>query len=69
MIEIRWTTQAADDLQAIHDFIERDSPRYALLIAEDILAGIDNRIVYQVTDMILILTIFRVSRRFPSNLK
>ena len=42
MIDIRWTTQAADDLQAIYDFIERDSPRYALLIAEDILAGIDN---------------------------
>ncbi|HEU4510037.1 MAG TPA: type II toxin-antitoxin system RelE/ParE family toxin [Pyrinomonadaceae bacterium] len=96
MIEIRWTSQAADDLQAIFDFIERDSPRYALVIVEDILAGIDNlsqfpllgrvvpererndtrelikppyRIVYEVTEIILILTIFRVSRSFPSDLK
>jgi addiction module RelE/StbE family toxin len=39
--EVRWTPQAADDLQAIHDFIERDSPHYALVVVEDLLAAID----------------------------
>ena len=41
MTEVRWTPQAADDLQAIYDFIERDSPHYAQVIVEDILAAID----------------------------
>ena len=41
MTEVRWTPQAADDLQAIYDFIGRDSPHYAQVIVEDILAAID----------------------------
>ena len=41
MIEVRWTPQAADDLEAIYDFIARDSPHYAQLTAEKILAAID----------------------------
>ena len=41
MTEVRWTPQAADDLQAIYDFIARDSPYYAQLTVEDILAAID----------------------------
>lgn len=41
MIEVRWTPQAADDLQAIYEFIERDSPHYAQMIVEDLLAAID----------------------------
>ena len=41
MIEVRWTPQAADDLQAIHDFIARDSPRYARAEVERILAAVD----------------------------
>lgn len=40
-MEVRWTPQAADDLQAIYDFIARDSPHYAQLTLEDILAAID----------------------------
>jgi toxin ParE1/3/4 len=31
---VRWTDQAADDLRAIREFIERDSPRYGRLVAE-----------------------------------
>lgn len=42
MTEVRWTTQAADDLQAICDFIARDSPQYAQLIVEGILAAVDS---------------------------
>jgi toxin ParE1/3/4 len=41
VIEVRWTPQAADDLEAIYDFIARDSPHYAQLTAEKILAAID----------------------------
>lgn len=41
MIEIRWTLQAADDLQAIYDYIARDSPHYAQLTVEKILSAID----------------------------
>jgi len=36
---VRWTPQAADDLQAIYDFIARDSPHYAQLTVEDLLAA------------------------------
>jgi len=94
--EVRWTTQAADDLQAIYDFIGRDSEQYAQVIVEGILAVIDNleqfpllgrtvpeksrddlrelikppyRIVYRVSEVIFILTIFRTSRMFPSSLE
>jgi toxin ParE1/3/4 len=38
---VRWTPQAADDLEAIYDFIARDSPHYAQLTIEGILAAID----------------------------
>jgi len=38
---VRWTPQAADDLQAIYDFIARYSPHYAQFTVEDILAVID----------------------------
>ena len=41
MTEVRWTPQAADDLQAIHDFIARDSLRYARAEIERILAAVD----------------------------
>ena len=41
MTSVRWTPQAADDLDAIYDFIARDSTHYAKLIVEDILSTID----------------------------
>ena len=42
MTEVRWTTQAADDLQSIYDFIARDSPQYAQLTIDGILAAVDS---------------------------
>lgn len=96
MTVVRWTPQAADDLQAIYDFSARDSPHYAQLTVEDILAAIDRlerfplmgrhvpersredlrelikppyRIGYRVSEVVKILTIFRASRLFPSELK
>ena len=41
MAEVRWTPQAADDLEAIANFIAVDSPQYASLFAIDILAAVD----------------------------
>lgn len=96
MTTVRWTPQAADDLEAIHDFIARDSPHYARVTVEGILSAIDRlrqfpllgrqvpestqedlrelikppyRIVYRPGEIIKILTIFRTSRLFPSDLK
>ncbi len=96
MTEVRWTPQAADDLQAIYDFIARDSPHYARVTIEGVLAAIDRleqfplmgrhvpersredlrelikppyRIVYRVSEVVKILTIFRASRLFPSELE
>ena len=41
MTRIRWTDEALDDLRAIHHFIEPDSPHYAALIVEEILAAVE----------------------------
>ena len=37
MDDVRWTPQAADDLEAIADFIGHDSPHYAGLFVMDVL--------------------------------
>ena len=34
MTRVRWTDQAVNDVAAIRQFIERDSPRYGRLVAE-----------------------------------
>jgi plasmid stabilization system protein ParE len=47
--EVRWIPQAANDLQAIYDFVGRDSPHYAQFIVEDILAAIDRKPLNTVT--------------------
>lgn len=96
MTRVRWTDQAVDDLQAIRQFIERDSPRYGRLVAErlyqatsrlevfprsgrivpelgrddlrEIIVG-EYRIVYRLEpDTVTLLTVFRSSRLFPTNL-
>ena len=41
MAEVRWTPQAADDLEAIADFIAGDSPQYARLFTMDVLAAVE----------------------------
>ena len=40
MAEIRWTPQAADDLEAIADFISEDSTHYAGLFVIDVLNAV-----------------------------
>jgi len=46
MVELRWTPQAADDLEAITNFIAADSPHYASLFAIDILASVERLQVF-----------------------
>jgi plasmid stabilization system protein ParE len=41
MAEVRWTPQAADDLEAVADFIATDSPHYARLFTMDVLAAVE----------------------------
>jgi len=38
---VRWTPQAADDLDAAAEYVARDSPHYASLFVERILDAID----------------------------
>jgi toxin ParE1/3/4 len=41
MAEIRWTLQAANDLEAIVEFIAADSRHYAQLLAINVLKAVD----------------------------
>jgi len=41
MAEVRWTPQAADDLESIADYIAKDSPHYARLFVIDVLKAIE----------------------------
>ena len=41
MVEIRWTEQAAEDLEAIAEFIASDSPHYASIFCIDVLAAVE----------------------------
>lgn len=41
MIAIRWAPQAANDLEAIREFIARYSPHYATLVCQRILVRIE----------------------------
>lgn len=41
MVEIRWTLQAADDLQSITEYIAADSTHYASLFAIDVVAAVE----------------------------
>jgi len=41
MAEVRWTAQAAEDLEVITDFIAADSVHYASLFAMDVLAAVE----------------------------
>ena len=41
MAELRWTPQAADDLEVATEFIARDSPRYASLFAMSVIQAVE----------------------------
>lgn len=41
MTAIRWTEQAIADLEAIRDYVARDSAKYATLLVERLIASLD----------------------------
>lgn len=41
MAEVKWTQQAADDLESITNFIAKDSVHYASLFAVDIIEAVE----------------------------
>ena len=40
-MKIRWSQQSLDDLSAIHDYIARDSERYAERFVERLIGAVD----------------------------
>ena len=78
MAEIKWTFQAAEDLESITDFITRDSLHYARLFVVDIFKAVDHlkkfpqsgRIVPELNDSTvreLILGNYRLVYRFKKD--
>jgi plasmid stabilization system protein ParE len=43
---LRWSPRSVDDLEAIHDFIARDSSRYADLVSRRIVAATERLIQF-----------------------
>jgi len=41
MAKIRWTNIALDDLQAIHEYVAKDSPKYADRLMDKIIERVD----------------------------
>jgi toxin ParE1/3/4 len=77
MAQVRWTPQAADDLDAIAEFITEDSPYFADLFVMDVLQAAERladfpelgRVVPEIGDRIireLILGNYRVIYRLGS---
>ena len=53
MTSVRWTPQASDDLQAIHDYIARDFEVYADAEARRILEAIDRLEAYPLSGRVV----------------
>ena len=79
MAEVRWTPQAADDLNAIAEFISRDSPHCSSLFVLDVLHAVDRliqfpnsgRVVPEISDPLvreLILGSYRIIYRVREDL-
>lgn len=79
MAQVKWTLQAADDLESITDFIAKDSHHYARLFAIDVLESVDllitfpksGRIVPELKDSAvreIILGNYRVIYRFKNQI-
>ena len=50
---VRWTNQAVVDLQAIREFITRDSPRYGRLVAERLFTATERLETFPVSGRIV----------------
>ena len=79
MAEVRWTPQAADDLDAIAEFISKDSPHHSSLFVLDVLQAVDRltefpksgRVVPEIDDPLVrevILGSYRIIYRVRNHL-
>ncbi len=79
MAEVRWTPQAADDLDSIAEFISQDSSQYSSLFVIDVLYAVDRlnqfpqagRVVPEINDKAireLILGSYRIIYRLRQDL-
>jgi len=46
MAEIRWTKQSLDDIEAIAEFIEKDSPAFARMFAKKVFEAVGRLALY-----------------------
>lgn len=46
MIVLRWTEQAVEDLEAIRDYVARDSEHYAALLVERLIGSLAQVVVF-----------------------
>jgi addiction module RelE/StbE family toxin len=53
MAHVRWTLQAADDLEAIVEFIAADSPHFAQLLAVDIVRSVERLATFPLSGRIV----------------
>jgi len=53
MAEVRWTLQAADDLEGIVEFIATESRQYAVLLALDIFEAVERLATFPKTGRIV----------------
>ena len=60
MADVRWSQQAASDLECITEFIAADSPHYASLFAMDVLAAVERLVILPASGRIV-----REILRFP----
>lgn len=79
MAQVRWTPQAADDLEAIAEFIAKDSPHYSALFVLDVLHAVERlgpfpksgRVVPEINDQLIrevILGSYRIIYRVQKDL-
>ena len=54
MVKVRWTPQAADDLDTVAEFIGKDSEHYASLFVMDVLEVVERLIQVPVIESMII---------------
>lgn len=78
MAQVRWTSQAIEDIESIAQFISQDSVHYASLFVSDILAAVERlesfpkigRVVPEINDSAIreiILGDYRIVYRFKKD--
>jgi len=53
MARISWTEQALDDVEAICEYLHRDAPQYARVIADDIFQAVERLTLFPLSGRIV----------------